>query len=463
MTQSASRPCVRMLAAAPVLLLSAAMFAFALFYKPSVAHSIPAFARQTGQECSACHVGSFGPQLTRYGRDFKLNGYVWGSASNPLKGLSAMAFGGIEHTGEDLRRGTELTGVQERFHTNNNPTLDQFSLFYGGRLLSNVGMLAQATYSNPKESFAWDNTDIRFADNATLAGESLVYGVSLNNNPSVQDIWQTTPAWRFPYLTSALAPTPDASPYISSLGGRVAGLGAYGMWNDLVYGELSGYATLPNHTQLTLGEKNAAQNDYLSGVAPYWRLALQQDFGQHYVSVGTYGIAASRYPDNVRDFGTDTLLDYAADATYQFTSGDGRHSVSVYGSALHERQTLNATFAAGNSANLTDDLNDLRANIAYYYDNKYGVTLGRFSTTGSADATLYPDASHRPDSTGWIVQCDFTPLGTADSLGWPYLNARFFVQYTAYNSFNGVGSNYDGTGRNASGNNTLFAGTWLAF
>ncbi|MDE1979718.1 MAG: cytochrome c1 protein, partial [Betaproteobacteria bacterium] len=28
------------------------------------AQAVPAFARQTGQDCIACHVGGFGPQLT---------------------------------------------------------------------------------------------------------------------------------------------------------------------------------------------------------------------------------------------------------------------------------------------------------------------------------------------------------------------------------------------------------------
>ena len=40
------------------------------------AHAVPAFARQTGQNCNACHV-SF-PELTPYGRYFKLSGYTLG-------------------------------------------------------------------------------------------------------------------------------------------------------------------------------------------------------------------------------------------------------------------------------------------------------------------------------------------------------------------------------------------------
>ncbi len=39
-------------------------------------HAVPSYARQTGQDCVACHVGGFGPQLTPYGVKFKLGGYA---------------------------------------------------------------------------------------------------------------------------------------------------------------------------------------------------------------------------------------------------------------------------------------------------------------------------------------------------------------------------------------------------
>ena len=45
---------------------------------------------------------------------------------------------------------------------------------------------------------------------------------------------------------------------------------------------------------------------------------------------------------------------------------------------------------------------------------------------------------------------------------WPYFNARVGLQYIWYNKFNGASSNYDGFGRNAKDNNTLFAYLWFA-
>jgi hypothetical protein len=40
------------------------------------ANAVPAFAVQTRQPCSSCHIGGFGPQLTPFGRQFKLEGYT---------------------------------------------------------------------------------------------------------------------------------------------------------------------------------------------------------------------------------------------------------------------------------------------------------------------------------------------------------------------------------------------------
>ena len=42
-------------------------------------------------------------------------------------------------------------------------------------------------------------------------------------------------------------------------------------------------------------------------------------------------------------------------------------------------------------------------------------------------------------------------------------HVRLGIQYTGYTRFDGGSSNYDGTGRSAGDNNTLFLFYWLAF
>jgi hypothetical protein len=55
------------------------------------------------------------------------------------------------------------------------------------------------------------------------------------------------------------------------------------------------------------------------------------------------------------------------------------------------------------------------------------------------------------------------PFGKEDSWARPLANLKLGAQYTIYTRFNGASRNYDGFGRSASGNNTLFLYAWLAF
>ena len=48
---------------------------------PVCSRALPVFARQTGQNCVACHAGGQFPELTPYGRLFKLTGYTLGERS----------------------------------------------------------------------------------------------------------------------------------------------------------------------------------------------------------------------------------------------------------------------------------------------------------------------------------------------------------------------------------------------
>src|SRR3569833_812827 len=102
-----------------------------------------------------------------------------------------------------------------------------------------VGTFAQATYSDIDRKVAMDNVDVRLVNNFKLAGKDATAGVSINNNPSVQDPFNTTPAWRLPYASSELAPTSVAQPLLDGgLAQQVIGASAYGVWNKSFYNEL---------------------------------------------------------------------------------------------------------------------------------------------------------------------------------------------------------------------------------
>ncbi|HVI51958.1 MAG TPA: hypothetical protein VM661_12160 [Candidatus Sulfotelmatobacter sp.] len=428
------------------------------------ANALPSFSDQTGDPCSACHVGAFGPQLTAHGRMFKLTGYSDGSRQRDLPLLSGMVEWSYEKTGKG-----QPGGAAPGYGDNNNAAFDQISLFLGGRIYDHLGIFSQTTYSGVPHHWSWDQTDLRYGREVDLGALDSVLGVSLNNNPTVSDPFNSTPAWGFPFAKSSLAPTPAAAPMIEgALAQRVVGTTAYGLFNDLVYAEAGAYRMLPQlNKHETLGVQ-PTDGPTVNGTAPYWRLALQRETSAYSAAFGTFGMSANVYPGNDHTSGTDHYGDYGLDSSFQWHASK-RHVFSLNGAAIAEKATLGASTQLGNSSRDKSYLGSYHLNGSYYYDQTYGLTIGGFKTHGSTDGTAYAPASvsgsnnGKPDSTGYILQVDYTPFGKDDSWGSPWANLRFAVQYTGYTQFNGGSSNYDGNGRSAANNNTLWFLTWLAF
>ncbi|PYO37492.1 MAG: cytochrome C, partial [Gemmatimonadetes bacterium] len=177
----------------------------------------PAFARQTGLACSACHTHY--PELTATGRAFKLNGYVYRRSDS----LQATNPGGQQNLLLNLvppisiMLQTSFTSTQKAQPNAQNGTIlfpDQMSLFVGGEVTPHVGGFLQVTFDPQSGQLGIDNADFRYAGHTTVLNKRTTFGFSLNNNPTVQDLWNSTPAWGFPYGSSAAAPTPAAAAMI---------------------------------------------------------------------------------------------------------------------------------------------------------------------------------------------------------------------------------------------------------
>ena len=348
--------------------------------------------------------------------------------------------------------------------TNNNTVLQQTSLFYGGTIYGNLGALIQGTYDRATEHTFLDNSDVRYVDTAKFLGSDFIYGVDVNNNPSVQDVWNTTPAWGFPYIASSLAPqfAPPGTLIEGALGGKVVGTGVYTFWNDMLYLEVSAYQNLSTQALRALGEPGI--NDLsIGGAAPYWRAAFEYDAGDHSFEVGTFGMYANVLPGRLQGFGYDQYLDVGLDAQYQYI-GDP-HIVTVKLTHINEYQQLNSTFLQGNSSNLYNTLTSFKASVGYIYDHTYSLTAAYFDVYGSSDAGLYSATSltNSPNGEGLIFDAAYLPFMKGGPSVWPWFNARIGVSYTHYLKLFGGVNNFDGAFHNASQNNTIFAYTWIAF
>jgi hypothetical protein len=422
---------------------------------PRRAVSLPLYARQTGQTCAACHTGFF--ELTPAGRRFKLGGYTLegGSWSGPP--FAVMLQPAFTHT-----EAGQLGGAAPSFGPNDNFAMQQVSLFTGGRLTDNLGAFIQGTYDGVGHRFGWDNTDIRYADSLKVGNHDLLLGATLNNNPTVQDVWNTTPAWRYPFISSTLAPQPGASTFIEgAFSQRVAGLSAYGFLDDMLYVEGGVYRPLSLNTELALGVNTAGESP-ISGVgAPYWRVALEPSWGNHSLEVGTFGLKSNVRPLRTSTAGTDSFTDLGIDTQYQYI-GDP-HAVTFRAAWIHESHNLGASQALGLADNSRDVLRSFNASLSYIYDRTWSFTVGRLAVGGNADATLYGTANGSPNSSGWIGEVAYLPFMHGGPSFWPWLNARIGLQYTRWDKFDGTTANINGMGRTARDNNTIFVYSWIAF
>lgn len=412
------------------------------------AQAVPSFARQTGLDCFTCHFSW--PELTPTGRQFKLNGYTLGKKLTlPVAGMLQVGYSSTNKAGP---------GFRQNFPMDRDVVLQQVSLFFNGKLSDHVGIFSQATYDGVEHRASIDNVDLRYANHLELGKDDLLYGFTLHNNPQVQDVYNTISTWGFPYASSPTANVPAAAPLIENLGQQVAGGGVYALWRNTLYAEVTAYRT-SNHlfSPLRLGIDKASAAA-LDGYNPYWRLALQHEWegGKQSAMIGTYGLVAKVFPDNNLLSGpTDHFRDIGVDGQYQYITD--RHRISAQFDYTREWQTWNPDAPASNHK---DRLDSFRAKASYYYDKKYGINLGRFNIHGTADNGLYNtgeaitgSGNGSPNSSGTILEFNYLPRR----------DVRLMLQFTHYDKFNGARTNYDGFGRKASDNDTIYLLGWFMF
>jgi hypothetical protein len=447
-----------------------------LLGQPRTAEALPSFASQTGQACAACHIGAFGPQLTPFGRAFKMSGYTTqgGEGLAAKIPLSAMVLGSFNQTQTSLPPGS----APAYFGNNNNFAIDQVSVFLAGRITDWSGGFSQFTYSGVSHSYHMDQLDFRpYTTTFDFKNSDLRVGFALTNTPMVQDPYNSTYAWGFPYVFSPIAPTQAAQPLLAGgFGGNSIGLTGYAWYDRSLYLEFGGYGSDGRSALQAFGTTYGPGGT--KSLAPYARGAYEWNWNSQSAHVGAMMMYANINPGPGMRIasglnGQDGYTDLGVDGGYQYL-GDGTHIFSLYGIYLHENRSLNGTTNSFNIANGTNlsaksSLDQTRVEASYWYKNTYGLTLGLQKTWGKATVQLYQPGpvtgsnNGKPDTTGFLVEADWVPFGHDDSWGAPFVNMKIGLQYIAYTKFNGGGSNYDGSGRSAGANNTLYAFVWIAF
>jgi hypothetical protein len=423
-------------------------------FKPE-ARAVPSYSRQTGLPCASCHYAP--PELNAFGRQFKLDGYTFTTKPEVTDAKKD------HNSGLQLLEGLPLSVVFDTSYTstkspqpateNGNFQFPQdISLFLAGAWGSHVGSFAQVTYTPQGNHFNWDNTDVRYANSVkSILGKPLSYGVTFNNNPTVEDLWNSTPAWGFPFTASNVSPNPAAKAVINGvLAQDVAGFGGYSMWNEHLYVGATIYRS--QHLGGPQPNNGAGFNFNVRGIAPYWRVAWQTNTKNNNLEFGTYGIHVKSSPNAVTG-PENSYTDWAVDFQYDRTIPQFKNDVlSFRGTYIRENSALAASFASGGASQVGHHLNTVMGNIEYHYGTKLSGTVGYFGVTGTPDALMFAQApvfgsaNGDPRANGYTLNLSW----------WPQQNIDLAAQYTGYLRFNGAQTNYDGAGRHASGNNAVF-------
>ena len=424
---------------------------------------IPSFSRQTKLACNMCHNGF--PQLTSFGRLFKLNGYTMtglqmikaqeDSASrlqlslSPIAPLSVMAIIAATNVSTPVP-GTLATTTE---------LPQQLSLFAATALSPNMGIFSQLTYTAQDGRIGIDNLDLRYARHMQFGEHDAIVGLTLNNNPTVQDVWNTTPAWSYPFNTASIAPSPAAATIVEgALAQQVLGVGAYTLFNNAIYAELSGYVAAPQGAALPL---DSTASNIPKAISPYWRVAFQHDMTPStYLMVGAFGLSADIFPTGVTGT-TNHFRDLGFDAQLEQKVGTGM--LIGRASYIHEDQQLPAFYVGSPPAseNATNTVSTYKVNLSFMPSQTHTLTVGYFGISGTSDNLLYGSAPVTGSASG-------SPTSQGETFEWstnPWLNVRLGVQYIAYQKFNGGSTSYDLNvgGRNAKDNNTLYMYLWFAY
>lgn len=127
------------------------LLAFAL-YVPQEASAVPAFARQTGMACNACHFQHF-PTLNAFGRVFKSGGYTQAGGQNLVEGdllsvPSTLNMSLIAKLRFQKRNGDAQSGDAGDLNKGQLQFPDEAALLIGGRGGEHLGFLLELSLAD---------------------------------------------------------------------------------------------------------------------------------------------------------------------------------------------------------------------------------------------------------------------------------------------------------------------------
>ena len=457
------------------------------FWAPR-ARAVPSFARQTGWSCAVCH--TIYPQLTPIGRLFKLEGYTtanYGALQElrqHIRRVAPLAISRVTPLSVFIQASdTYIAGGELNQFGSGGATPQaavefpqQVSLFYAGRISSHIGTFYHLTYTHTG-GFGQDDSDVRWANHVHIispdGNSTVLYGAEINNTPTEPDVWNSVPDWNWPFESANYSPLRDIPlTFIQQSAGAsepLVGIGGYTAYlfgqeeNHWLYIETDLYRSgvgIGAGTNTTFGAFGLGPTH---NVAPYLRLAYEQNYPHWNWEIGTLGMDTHVYTTAAASGPTDRFLDYGLDTQVQYLTFDNSFSFTAHASWIREIEDWYPVRSLSFDPNPVDTLNYADINGQVLWRHRYGGGLGFFDVWGTADSTLYGTDTGNPSA---LVSASGSPNTDGLTIEMDYLaaqNAEFSLQYSRFFRYLGAANDYNGLGRNASQNNVVSLLMWLAF
>lgn len=430
------------------------------------ASALPAFARQVGKACTACHMQHF-PVLNSYGRDFKASGYTMMGAQGKIKDeglsipntLNAAILAKVRYQ-KDNTAGVNTNLAPATLGDGQIQFGDEFSLFFGGRVAENIGFLFEGNTANHTGGPAIVNTGLPCTAAETAGG-----AITANNGTCVVGVANGAggtggllAGFKLPIMFSV---------------GETARIGVIPFTTDALsvqYGyEMSSGGVLranrwAEHRREISAVQYNADRGADGGAATGIALVAQNDFGfinltkfspsfapgANGQAVPSSDIFANTY---VRIAATPTVSDWAMVVGAGSMSGTGHANLA--GAEITTKQTFFDFQAQGMVAEKELSVYFQHANAPATLDstglinnNAYNTGANtRKATTIGADYSVIPHtlhigAAYRNAKTGGAIGADGDNAWTVTGVYDMYQNVAFHINYSAYSgsSRNAVGA-----------------------
>ncbi len=437
---------------------------------PERAYAIPSFTRQTGFSCDECH--TVYPNLTPFGREFKMHGYTMSvskavksssdATTTPLMNLNKVPMLSVRIVSLWSNQAGGNNGIVPRGITtggqgfvsfpagyNDKETfnlLGDSSIYIAGKISPYLGTFMEFSgIDDEGGGLGLGMLDtVLVAPDASVGGKSVVYGVRGVDAVFTGDPSNVLGTWG---LTSQLMGMSTHNTLFDPNRAMVEGGELYGMWGGFNGGGLFGTVGFyhPTGSQTagsfvqgnlagmsgTPGTLNTSTVDEAVRLA-YYLPALGNLYAEAGASAyfGKEGMLAPSTASISNPFYTDTYYNYAIDAQVQYI-GDknlaelfaiyqSQNDSKFYGQDLYSNINYGAS---GTSV----QRNGLAVTADYYYERTYGAYV-KFLT----------------QSSGKVKDMDVT--GTVLGLSWfPWQNVQMIIEQALFNTYNPGLAQYQNT------------------